>query len=93
MLREIVEAVTYDDWKIKQSDINKLVDDADELIQKYSTGSGGLVSDEIRNSKEYKRDNQAFKVAFKNLQAFNKSSPKEFQKRDSKERRAIRTRR
>ncbi len=92
MLREIVEAVTYDDWKIKQSEVNKLVDDADALMQKYST-SGGLVSDEIRNSKEYKRDNQTFKVAFKNLQAFNKSSPKEFQKRDSKERREIKTRR
>ena len=94
MLREIIEnnLLSYDDWKTAKDDLNTVVDIIGAKLDSNPTGEMGLTPDKIRKSKKYKQLDQDFKDIFKKLQDFNKKSPKEFKRREAKERRANRGR-
>lgn len=89
----LVEEQTYEDWNAESKKLNAEVDKADVEINKAAgKTNGGLVSDEVRQSKEYKTASSNYNKAFKALQNFNKLSPKAFMKRQAKEYRANRGR-
>jgi len=88
MIRKILESVgpSYEIWKLNKQTLEDNVDIREKVLLSI-TGktNGGVLPEKIRTSKEYQEANKNFKKAFKELQDFNKKSPKEFQKRFRKE--------
>ena len=74
--------------KQKQS-LEKEVDQASDRLQKYKDKKGnmGLIPDEIRTSKEYQKDKQAYDQAFQKLRAFNTKFLKTYKSEYAKYRR------
>ena len=80
-----LEYLTY---KEESKELNKAIEKAEITLSLVSDAKkGGLVSDAVKSSKEYKKANLAFKVAFKEYRLFNQLTPKAFKIRESKERR------
>jgi len=93
MIREIIESTevagrSYEIWFVNKGTLEDNVDLTErELLSITGDTKGQPLSDEIRNSPTYKKAKLRFDKAFKELQQFNKNSPKEFLKRERKERR------
>ena len=93
MLREITEGLDYETWKQQYDEVNNTVDELEKVLHGVigkSQGSMGLLSDEMRSSSKYRKAQSAFQQAYRNMQAFNKSSDKKFMKQHAKEMRNAR---
>jgi len=85
---DIVELVTYDQWDLESREINNAVNKAsDELNKAFKKMPSGGLSDEVRATPKFKKLKQAYNIAFKKLQDFNKKSSKAFQKKQKMEKR------
>lgn len=73
--------MNYEEAKIIKSELETNVNIHSEIIEKFKTNDIGLVSNDIRISKEYQEANYNYEVAFKKLQEFNKYFIKTFKKR------------
>jgi len=54
-----------------------------KIVRETDSVGMGLVSDELRTSSEYQKADKIFTLAFKELQSFNRNSPKAFMKKRS----------
>lgn len=88
-LKKLNETQDFSIWKVNKATLEDNVDTLDAALKKVAgDNKGGLVPDEIKSSDEYKEADSKFKKAFKELQDFNKASPKGFLSKASKEARA-----
>jgi len=88
---ELAEEINYDEWKLASEKLNSDVDAADKKLKGVigdTSKSGGSVPDDIKNSPQFKKADKEYKIAFKKLQNFNKTSPKAYMKQHTKDRRA-----
>jgi predicted nucleic acid-binding Zn-ribbon protein len=86
--KDIFESnLEFDDWQDERNKLEHAVDELEAKLKKFPTLADGRVSDEVRVSNEYIQAQKEFNVKFKELQNFNKNSPKEFKKKDMKLRR------
>ena len=83
-----VSSISYEDWKKAYIYLNNEVDEKSLLLNKYPTNPSGLIEEKVRMSEEYQKVKKDFDKSFKKLQDFNKVSPKQYQKRYHKEKRA-----
>ena len=85
-LKSLLEEQDFTIWKVNKSTLEDDVDLFDKELNNIAGDTkGGLVPEEIRTSDEYKSAKDRFNRAFKKLQDFNKSAPKGFLKKASKE--------
>ena len=88
------EALSYEDYLKRYTEINKELDDASADLKKISGSkktSMGLTPDEVKNDPKYKKAEMRYKVAFNKLRDFNGSKEyKDHMKRRNKESRANR---
>ena len=75
------------DKEDKRTTINNKVDRLSQELQKFTKGDGGAVSSKVRSTPEYKKAKKEYDIAFKELQKFNKETPKDVKNKLSKERR------
>jgi len=78
----------YIEWKGESDKLNKSVTKLSDILQKFQKNSSGQISDEIKNSDEFKKAKKEYNLEFKKLQNFNKSTPKDFLRQASKDRRS-----
>jgi len=88
MIRKIIENISkdYEEWKETKQEIEMRVDSSEKELKKITGNTnGGILSDEIRTSSEYKTVKKKFDAAFNDLRNFNKNSPKDFLKKERSE--------
>lgn len=76
--------MSYRKWLAMSEVVNESVNIASLALNEFRT-SAPLIPDAVKFSPEFMSAKRSYKVAFKILQDFNKSSPKEYQRRRSVE--------
>lgn len=78
--------MTYFEFKQNIELQNNIVNEIENSFKSFLKGQFGLVSDEDKNSKEYKELKKKFDIEFKKLQEINLYGMKNFKKEQKKER-------
>jgi len=88
-IREFIdEDITWDEWLDIKLKIQNEVDKFSDILQKFTSSSNGIISDEIMKSDKYKKAKKGYDVAFKKLQQFNSNKNyKKYSKRKRDEKR------
>lgn len=73
--------MNFEEAKIKKQELNSINEEHSRKLQQFESNSLGLVSDEIRETEEWKQAKQDFNNSFSELRAFNAWFVKEFRKK------------
>jgi len=85
--QKVTDTQSYEEWLKESKEIDKESDDASDAIKSFPRNEMGLTPDNVKNTEEYKVANKNWNTSWKKLQEFNRTSPNEFKRRASNERR------
>lgn len=70
----------YEKYKELKKTQNEIVDNLSDKLNSFQRSSSGLISDEIRNSTEFKKIKNQYNIEFKVLQKLNQLGTKLYKK-------------
>lgn len=74
------KSLGYEEAKKVKQGLDKRCDDIGKLFKQFRTNSMGLVEDDVRKTKEYKKIDAEYTKAFNELREFNSWYVKKFKK-------------